>query len=83
MDSYLKSPAVSRHHYALTHKVENAKSVQEADKAVWAEVDRIKAKVAGGLVDAYEELVVLMYCHTAATVRAVSAADLEFALSPA
>ncbi|KAG8735841.1 hypothetical protein FRC10_010089 [Ceratobasidium sp. 414] len=83
MDSYIKSAAVSRHHYALTHKVENATSVQEADAAVWVEVDRIRAKVAGGLVDTYEELVVLMYCHTAATVRVVSAADLEFALSPA
>ncbi|KAG8688349.1 hypothetical protein FRC08_011483, partial [Ceratobasidium sp. 394] len=83
MDSYLKSSAVSRHHYALVHKVENAQSVQEADGAVWEEVDRIRVKVAGGLVDAYEELVVLMYCHTAATVRTVSAADLEFALPPA
>ncbi|KAG9083742.1 hypothetical protein FS749_005774 [Ceratobasidium sp. UAMH 11750] len=83
MDSYLKSSAVSRHHYALVHKVENAQSAQEADGAVWAEVDRIRVKVAGGLVDAYEELVVLMYCHTAATVRTISAADLEFALPPA
>jgi hypothetical protein len=50
MDSYLKSGAVNRHHYALTHKVENASSVQEAEVAVWAEVDRIKATVARGLV---------------------------------
>ncbi|QRW07779.1 adaptin amino-terminal region protein [Ceratobasidium sp. AG-Ba] len=83
MDSYLQSPAVSRHHYAVTHKVENSKSPQEADEAVWAEIDRIKAKAARGLTDAYDELIILMYCHTAASVRTVAAYDLEFALSPA
>ncbi|QRV93613.1 adaptin amino-terminal region protein [Ceratobasidium sp. AG-Ba] len=33
--------------------------------------------------DAYDELIILMYCHTAASVRTVAAHDLEFALSPA
>ncbi|KAG8796563.1 hypothetical protein FRC12_019070 [Ceratobasidium sp. 428] len=83
MESYLQSAAVSRHHYALAHKVENAKTFQEADEAVWAEVARIRAKAAGGLTDAYPELVILMYCYTAAGTRSISASDLEFALSPA
>jgi hypothetical protein len=50
MGNYLKSGAVSRHHYAVIHKVENASSAQEAEVAIWAEVDRIKADVAHGLV---------------------------------
>lgn len=49
MDSYLHSGAVNRHHYALAHKVENA-SVQDADMAIWAEVDRIRTLVARGSV---------------------------------
>jgi hypothetical protein len=50
MESYIKSAAVNRHHYALTHKVESATSVQEAEAAVRAEVDRIRANVARGMV---------------------------------
>ncbi|KAJ1305663.1 hypothetical protein OPQ81_000658 [Rhizoctonia solani] len=83
MDSYLNSAAVNRHHYALTHKVENASSVQEADAAIWAEVGRIKKEIERGLTNVRGELVILMYCHIAAVSRPVNAADLEFALSPA
>jgi hypothetical protein len=50
MDSYLKSSAVNRHHYALTHKIENASSVQEADTAIWLEIERIKKEIQHGLV---------------------------------
>jgi hypothetical protein len=52
MDSYLKSSAVNRRHYALAHKIENTTSVQEADTAVWTEVERIRAEVGRGLVSA-------------------------------
>ncbi|KAH7319559.1 hypothetical protein B0J17DRAFT_299663 [Rhizoctonia solani] len=83
MDSYLHSSAVNRHHYALVHKIENASSVQESDAAIWSEIERIKKEIQRGLMNVQGELVILMYCHTAAVVRAVSIADLEFALSPA
>ncbi|KAG8768188.1 hypothetical protein FRC12_005723 [Ceratobasidium sp. 428] len=83
MDSYLQSAAVSRHHYALAHKVENTKTSQEADEAIWVEINRIKAKAIAGLTDVYPELVILMYCYTTVAVRSISASDLEFALSPA
>ncbi|KEP46731.1 adaptin amino-terminal region protein [Rhizoctonia solani 123E] len=83
MDSYLHSSAVNRHHYALTHKVENASSIQESDTAIWSEIERIRKEVERGLTDVKGELVILMYCHTAAVARSVTAADLEFALSPA
>ncbi|CAE6384734.1 unnamed protein product, partial [Rhizoctonia solani] len=83
MDSYLKSSAVNRHHYALTHKIENASSVQEADTAIWLEIERIKKEIQHGLANVQGELVILMYCYTAAVVRPVAVVDLEFALSPA
>ncbi|ELU38588.1 hypothetical protein AG1IA_07381 [Rhizoctonia solani AG-1 IA] len=50
MDTYLNSSAVNRRHYALTHKVENAPSVQEADTAIWLEIERIKKEIQRGLV---------------------------------
>ncbi|KAG8702854.1 hypothetical protein FRC11_011160, partial [Ceratobasidium sp. 423] len=83
MDSYLNSSAVNRHHYALTHKIENASSVQESDAAIWSEIERIKKEIQRGLTNVQGELVILMYCHTAAVARPVTATDLEFALSPA
>ncbi|KAB5591144.1 Adaptin amino-terminal region protein [Ceratobasidium theobromae] len=83
MDSYLKSSAVNRHHYALVHKVENASSVQEADEAIWSEVARIRTEVGRGLANARDELVILMYCYIAAIGRPLNALDLEFALPPA
>ncbi|CAE6464863.1 unnamed protein product [Rhizoctonia solani] len=83
MDSYLNSSAVNRHHYALTHKIENASSVQESDAAIWSEIERIKKEIQRGLTNAQGELVILMYCHTAAVARPVTTADFEFALSPA
>ncbi|KDN46725.1 hypothetical protein RSAG8_04105, partial [Rhizoctonia solani AG-8 WAC10335] len=83
MDSYLNSSAVNRHHYALTHKIENASSAQESDAAIWSEIERIRKAIERGLTNVQGELVILMYCHTAAVVRPVSTADLEFALSPA
>ncbi|GAB1524306.1 hypothetical protein RhiTH_007459 [Rhizoctonia solani] len=83
MDTYLNSSAVNRRHYALTHKVENAPSVQEADTAIWLEIERIKKEIQRGLTNVQGELVILMYCYTAAVARSVTAADLEFALSPA
>jgi hypothetical protein len=74
MDSYLKAGVVSQHHYAVTHKVENASSVQEADLAVWAEVDRIKNEVACGLVSLLQLNSVHHACHICYRhgVRAVS-----------
>ncbi|CAE6439876.1 unnamed protein product [Rhizoctonia solani] len=83
MDSYLHSSAVNRHHYALVQKIENAPSIQESDGAIWSEIERIKKEIQRGLTHVQGELVILMYCHTAAIVRSVTAADLEFAMSPA
>lgn len=43
---YLSSGALNREHYTLVQKVEDAKSLQEADASLFAQVDLVRKRLA-------------------------------------
>ncbi|KZW00718.1 ARM repeat-containing protein [Exidia glandulosa HHB12029] len=83
---YLSSGALSREHFALVNKVEDAASPQQADAYLVEEVAVVRQRLARrqnlSSAKCAECLILLLYCVTAATIAPVSS-DVQFALTHA
>ncbi|EGO25573.1 hypothetical protein SERLADRAFT_437300 [Serpula lacrymans var. lacrymans S7.9] len=78
---FISSGAMSRTHYSVVRKVENAPSAQAADQLLLREIESVRRRLADPRLhvkECQECLILLLYCSMALVVA--SPGDLDFAL---